>query len=69
MAIGCWCAEIQPAPPTQHALAAYADGLSRQLRGRVVRVRELPPQQRDADHAGDGERWHEAVLGGIHRRR
>jgi len=49
MAIGCWCAEMQPAPPTQHALASYADGLSRQLRGRVVRVRELAPQQNDSD--------------------
>ena len=43
MAMGCWCAEIQPAPSTQQALATYADGLSRQVRGRVVRVRELPP--------------------------
>ena len=42
--IGYWCAQIQPTPPTQQALASYADGLSRQLRGRVVRVRELPPQ-------------------------
>jgi competence protein ComEC len=46
--IGCWSAQMQPAPPTQHALAAYADGLSRQVRGRVVRVRKVPPQQNDS---------------------
>ena len=59
MAIGCWCAEIQPAPPTQHALASYADGLSRQLRGRVMRVRELSPQQNDSDHDKETGWWPE----------
>ena len=59
IAIGCWCAEIQPAPPTQHTLATYADGLSRQLRGRVVRVRELPPQQSDSDHDKETGWWPE----------
>ncbi len=59
MAIGCWCAEIQPAPPTQHALANYADGLSRQLRGRVVRVRDLAPQQGDSDHDKEAGWWPE----------
>ncbi|HWW99096.1 MAG TPA: ComEC/Rec2 family competence protein [Edaphobacter sp.] len=59
IAIGCWCAEIQPAPPIQHALAAYADGLSRQLRGHVVRVRELPPQQSDTDHDKETGWWPE----------
>src|SRR5271168_83058 len=28
MALGIFCAEVQPTPPTQHALKAYADGLS-----------------------------------------
>ena len=59
MAIGCWCAEIQPSPPTQHALATYADGLSRQIRGRVVRVRELSPQQNDPDHDKEASWWPE----------
>jgi competence protein ComEC len=59
IAIGCWSAEMQPPPPTQHALAAYADGLSRQLRGRVVRVRELPPQQNDSDHDKETGWWPE----------
>jgi competence protein ComEC len=57
IAVGCWCAEIQPAPPTQHALATYADGLSRQLRGHVVRVRQLSPQQNDSDHDKETGWW------------
>ncbi|MEO6805105.1 MAG: ComEC/Rec2 family competence protein [Edaphobacter sp.] len=59
MAIGCWCAEVQPAPPTQHALASYADGLSRQVRGHVVRVRELPPQQNKFDRDREVGWWPE----------
>ncbi|HEX3966775.1 MAG TPA: ComEC/Rec2 family competence protein [Edaphobacter sp.] len=59
MAIGCWCAEIQPAPPTQQALASYADGLSRQLHGRVMRVRELPPQQNNSDRDHEAGWWPE----------
>ena len=59
MTVGCWCAEIQPAPSTQHALATYADGLSRQVRGRVMRVRELPPEQNDADHDKEIGWWPE----------
>jgi competence protein ComEC len=42
IAIGCWCAQIQPPVPQQTALRAHADGLSRTLRGTVVRVRALP---------------------------
>jgi len=59
MAIGCWCAEIQPVPPAQQPLASYADGLSRQIRGRVVRVRELPPQQEESDHDKEVGWWAE----------
>jgi competence protein ComEC len=59
MAVGLWCAEVQPLPPTQHSLTAYADGLSRQVRGRVVRVRELPPQQEDSDHDKEAGWWAE----------
>jgi competence protein ComEC len=39
---GCWCAQMQPWPAPQTALVQYADGLSRTVRGRVVRVRMLP---------------------------
>jgi len=42
IAVGCWCAQIEPPVPTQHALQRFADGLSRDVRGTVVRVRGLP---------------------------
>jgi competence protein ComEC len=49
--VGLWSAEIQPSPPAQQKLLAYADGLSRTVRGQVIRVRKLPPQaaQTEAD--------------------
>jgi competence protein ComEC len=59
MTVGCWCAEIQPAPPTQYALANYADGLSRKISGRVVRVRELSPQHNDSDRDQEAGWWPE----------
>jgi competence protein ComEC len=59
MAIGLWSAEIQPLPSTQQALLSYADGLSRQIRGRVVRVRQLPPETADADHDKEAGWWPE----------
>lgn len=43
IAVGCWCAQIEPPIPRQQALQHFADGLSRELRGSVVRVRMLPP--------------------------
>ena len=57
--IGCWCAQIQPVPQTQQALASYADGLSRQVRGRIIRARELPPQHDDSDHDQEPAWWPE----------
>jgi competence protein ComEC len=59
IAVGFWCAEIQPVPSTQHALQSYADGLSRQVRGRVVRVRALPPQTKEEDHDNEPGWWDE----------
>jgi competence protein ComEC len=59
IALGLWCAEVQPAPSSQHDLQSYADGLSRQVRGRVVRVRELPPQANDAGHDNEPGWWAE----------
>ena len=53
MAVGLWCAQIRPAPPTQVELAPYADGLSRTIRGRVERVRLLPART-DAETADRG---------------
>jgi competence protein ComEC len=59
IAVGFWCAEIQPVPSTQHALQSYADGLSRQVRGRVVRLRALPPQTKDENHDNEPGWWDE----------
>ena len=42
IAAGLWAAQIQPAPSPQTALLAYADGLSRTVQGRIVRIRTLP---------------------------
>src|SRR6185437_3415118 len=57
MVVGMWCAEVQPFPAPQTALQSYADGLSRQVRGRVVRVRELPPRQKAVDQDNDPAWW------------
>lgn len=38
---GMWCWHIRPVPDAQKPLLRYADGLSRQVRGHVVRVRVL----------------------------
>ena len=54
IAAGLWSAQLQPTPSPQTALLAYADGLSRTVEGRVVRVRTLPPQQqRDSTASGN----------------
>ena len=45
VAVVCTCAQIQAPVRRQDALTSYADGLSRTVRGRVLRVRELPPEQ------------------------
>jgi competence protein ComEC len=47
IAVGCWCAQIEPPVPQQRALHQLADGLSRDIRGTVIRVRTLPPQQQE----------------------
>jgi competence protein ComEC len=63
MATGCWCAKMQIVPPSQQFLASYADGLSRQIRGRVIRVRELPPQQNALDRDKETGWWPEKEEG------
>jgi len=55
--LGFWCAETQPPPQSQQALLPYADGLSRTVRGRVVRVRTLPLRQNAADQDNDPAWW------------
>jgi competence protein ComEC len=42
IALGCWCAQIQPPIPQQQSLQHDADGLSRTVRGTVIRIRTLP---------------------------
>ena len=49
VSLGCWCAQIQPPVSTQAQLKPFADGLSRNVRGRIVRVRALPAGAVDED--------------------
>ena len=55
--VGCWCALMEPPIATQHQLTQYADGLSRTVRGRVVRVRMLKPSPFDGDGEGSQPAW------------
>lgn len=53
--VGMWCAEVRPEPVSQPQLLLFADGLSRRVEGRVVRVRTLPatpPKDRDVEAVG-----------------
>jgi len=52
---GCWCAQMQPWPAPQTTLMQYADGLSRTVRGHVVRIRMLPAI--NAAHERATEPW------------
>lgn len=55
IAIGCWCAQLEPPAGPQMALAPYADGLSRTFRVRVLRIRELHATgAADGGHADEG---------------
>jgi competence protein ComEC len=58
IAAGLWSAQIQPAPPPQTALLSYADGLSRNVEARVVRIRPLPARTTAASDA-DPDQWDE----------
>jgi competence protein ComEC len=58
IAIGCWCAQIEPPIPQQQALQHLADGLTRDVRGTVIRVRTLPPPARNSPHpAFEPDAW------------
>ena len=57
MVVGLWCAQVRPVPSTQQTLLSYADGLSRQVRGRVVRVRELPATAKTSDQDKEVGWW------------
>ncbi len=60
LAIGVVCAEIQPSTPPQTELRGFADGLSRTVRGRVVRVRVLAPEPGGSGLEPDVERGESA---------
>jgi competence protein ComEC len=61
VAVGCWCAQIEPPIPTQHALQSFADGLSRDVRATVIRTRNLPghsaPQPLEQASFADDDAW------------
>jgi competence protein ComEC len=68
IAAGLWSAQIAPAPSPQTALLAYADGLSRTVEARVVRIRTLPPRSPQDDNSGadlstdsDPDQWEEST--------
>ncbi|MBS1820686.1 MAG: DNA internalization-related competence protein ComEC/Rec2 [Acidobacteria bacterium] len=54
---GAWCWQLRPVPATQHDLLQYADGLSRTVRGHIVRVRELPVRRTESDRDNDPAWW------------
>jgi competence protein ComEC len=54
---GLWSAQIQPTPVPQTALLAYADGLSRTVQGRIVRIRTWPSRAETAESDFDPEQW------------
>lgn len=51
--VGCTCAHVELPISRQIQLTSYADGLSRTVRGRVVRVRDLPPENSSLDQMND----------------
>ncbi|WP_263381904.1 ComEC/Rec2 family competence protein [Granulicella arctica] len=56
---GLWCAEIQPVPSAQQTLLTYADGLSRTVRGHIIRIQELPPNAPTNDADTEARDWSE----------
>jgi competence protein ComEC len=52
---GCWCAQIEQPIATQAELAHFADGLSRNVRGTVERVR--PVHEAPAEDASSQAAW------------
>ena len=62
LAAGLWAAQIQPAASPQTALLAYADGLSRTVQGRIVRIRTMPAHAKAAEGSEadfNPEQWDE----------
>jgi competence protein ComEC len=63
MAAGLWSAQIEPAPAPQTALLGYADGLSRMVEARVVRIRTMPAESGAADSDSDPDQWDDTAKG------
>jgi competence protein ComEC len=59
IAAGLWSAQVQPAPSQQTAQLSFADGLSRNVEGRIVRVRPLPARTTATDSDADLDQWDE----------
>jgi competence protein ComEC len=62
IAAGLWSAQLQPAPSPQTALLSYADGLSRTVQGRIVRIRTLPARANNDESSDvdvDPDQWDE----------
>ncbi|HEV2646194.1 MAG TPA: ComEC/Rec2 family competence protein [Acidobacteriaceae bacterium] len=57
IAAGLWSAQLEPSPAPQTALLAYADGLSRSVEGRIVRIRTLPPRTGPSNADSDPDQW------------
>ena len=70
IAAGLWSAQLQPEPSPQTALLTYADGLSRTVQGRIVRIRTLPPRTNNPDNPDstevdlDPDQWDETASAG-----
>jgi competence protein ComEC len=60
IAAGLWSAQLQPASAPQTTLLAYADGLSRTVTGRIVRIHPLPPRNQSPQIDADPDEWDEA---------
>jgi competence protein ComEC len=58
IAAGLWSAQIRPAPAPQTALLSYADGLSRTVEGRILRIRPLAARTTDESDT-DPDEWDE----------
>ncbi len=56
---GFWSVEVRPVPSNQAVLLRYADGLSRTVRGRVVRVRALAPPVPTGTEDAEAVPWNE----------
>jgi competence protein ComEC len=56
---GMWCWHIRPTPQPQKDVLHYADGLSRQIRGHIVRVHALASQKDTEGQDKDSPSWNE----------